>query len=117
MIGSKILKRYWKIKKMTTKLTNEQIKEMLLKSAESIGKVAEEECQQADANSIISQRVIDLIKSRGIHKLILPKRYGGPQINFSLFAELVQTVGYYNLSAAWLTYFYSVHNSWLAFLT
>ena len=101
---------------MTTKLTNEQLKEMLLKSAESIGQLAEQECQQADANAVISQQVVDLIKSKGIHKLILPKQYGGPQITFSFFSELIKTVGYYNLSAAWLTYFYSVHNSWLAFL-
>lgn len=101
---------------MTTKFTNEQLQEMLLKSAVSIGQVAEEECQLAEANSIISQRVIDFIKSKGIHKLILPKRYGGSQINFGLFTELIRTVGYYNISAAWLTYFYSVHNSWLAYL-
>lgn len=101
---------------MTTKFTNEQLQEMLLKSVVNIGQVAEEECQLADANSIISQRVIDLIKDKGIHKLILPKRYGGPQINFDQYTELIRTVGYYNLSAAWLTYFYSVHNSWLAFL-
>lgn len=101
---------------MTTKLTNEQLQEMLLKSAVSIGQLAEDECQLAEVNSMISQRVIDLIKSKEIHKLILPKRYGGPQINFGLFTELIRTVGYYNLSAAWLTYFYSVHNAWLAYL-
>ena len=38
------------------------------------------------------------------------------ETDFSTFNEIIKTVGYYNLSAAWLTYFFSLHNAWAAFL-
>lgn len=70
---------------------------------------------QKYANSTISQWVIDLIKDKGIHKLILSKRYGGLQINLVYLLNLLERLG--TIPAALLTYFYFEHNSWLAFLT
>ena len=87
-----------------------------MESAKRIGQLAEKEALQADANATISQNVVDAIKEEGIHRLIIPKEYGYPQIDFTTFSDMVKTVGYYNLSAAWLTYFYSLHNAWVPFL-
>ena len=88
----------------------------LMESAKKIGQLAESESVQADQNATISENVINLMKEEQIHRLIIPKEYGYPQIDFTTFNDLVKKVGYYNLSAAWLTYFYSVHNGWAAFL-
>lgn len=88
----------------------------LMESAKRIGQIAEAEAYEADENASISSNVIKVIIEEEINKLILPKEYGGPQINFKTFSDMVKTVGYYNLSAAWLTYFFSVHNAWIAFL-
>lgn len=92
------------------------IYETLMESAKRIGEAAEEEALQADLNSTLSEKIINIIREEGINKLILPKRYSGPQIDFTTFADMVKQVGYYNLSAAWLTYFYSLHNAWVAYL-
>lgn len=90
--------------------------ESLMESAKKIGMMAETEKLTADEESTISENVIRLIKNEGINKLIIPKEYGGEQIDFTTFTDMVKTVGFYNLSAAWLTYFYSLHNSWVAYL-
>ncbi|MFJ8260408.1 flavin-dependent monooxygenase [Rummeliibacillus sp. NPDC094406] len=95
---------------------NKQIYDQLMESAKKIGQIAEFEAYEADENATISPNVIRVMIEEGINKLILPKEYGGPQIDFKTFSDMVKTVGYYNLSAAWLTYFFSVHNAWVAFL-
>ena len=97
------------------KVEKEELYEIMA-GAKSIGEIAEREAMEADDNSTISQNVVDAIVEEGINRLIIPKEYGYPQIDFTTFTDLVKTVGYYNLSAAWLTYFYSLHNSWVAYL-
>lgn len=88
----------------------------LIESARKIGKLAESEALQAEQNCTISKNVVDVIVEEGINRLIIPKEYGFPQIDFTTYANMIKEVGYYNLSAAWLTYFYSLHNSWVAYL-
>ena len=41
---------------------------------------------------------------------MLPKKYGGPQVDLKTFAKIVRNVSYHNVSAAWLTYLYPLHN-------
>ncbi|TQR08585.1 acyl-CoA dehydrogenase family protein [Psychrobacillus soli] len=90
--------------------------ESLMESAKKIGKLAESERLIADEKNTISGNVIDLIKKEGINKLIMPEEYGSVQIDFTTYTDMIKTVGFYNLSASWLTYFYSLHNSWAAYL-
>ncbi len=101
---------------MTVKVKKEQGYNEIIANAKRVGLIAEEEATQADENSTISQNVIDAIVEGELHRLILPKEYGYPQIDFKTFTNMVKTVGYHNLSAAWLTYFYSLHNSWVSYL-
>jgi alkylation response protein AidB-like acyl-CoA dehydrogenase len=91
--------------------------EQLLASAEKIGKLAEQEAQEAEKNATISESVVNLIKETQISRLLLPKKYGGPQIDFDTFAKIIRKVAYYNVSAAWLTYFYPLHNTLPSFLS
>ena len=90
--------------------------EQLLAGAEKIGKLAEQEAQQAEINATISENVVNLIKETQISKMLLPKQYGGPQINFEIFSKIIRKVAYHNISAAWLTYFYPLHNSLPSYL-
>ena len=101
---------------MTMEVKSVDIYNKLMGSAKRIGIAAEAESMQADLNSTLSEKIINLIREEEIHKLILPKRFGGPQIDFTTFSDMVKQVGYYNLSAAWLTYFFSLHNAWVAYL-
>jgi 3-hydroxy-9,10-secoandrosta-1,3,5(10)-triene-9,17-dione monooxygenase len=47
---------------------------------------------------------------------MLPKEYGEPQIDLKGFAKIVRKVANYNISAAWLTYLYPLHNMLTAYL-
>lgn len=89
--------------------------ESIMKKAKRIGEAAELEALEADHNSTISQRIVDIIREEEIHRLILPKEFGHPQLDWRTYVDLVKTVGYYNLSAAWLTYFFSLHNAWVCY--
>ena len=91
--------------------------EQLLAGAEKIGKLAEQEAQEAEKNATISENVVNLIKETQISRLMLPKKYGGPQVDFSVFSKIIRKVAYYNTSAAWLTYFYPLHNTLPSFLS
>ncbi|HZG71662.1 MAG TPA: acyl-CoA dehydrogenase family protein [Chondromyces sp.] len=90
--------------------------EQLLAGAEEIGKLAEKEAQLAEENATISENVVNLIKETQISRIMLPKEYGGPQVDLRAFAKIVRTVANYNISAAWLTYLYPLHNMLPAFL-
>lgn len=90
--------------------------EELLAGAEKIGRLAEQEARTADENATISENVVNLIKETQISKLMLPKKYGFPQVSFSEYAKIIRRVANYNLSAAWLTYLYPLHNTLPAYL-
>lgn len=90
--------------------------EELLEGAEKIGRLAEQEAKTADENATISENVVNLIKETQISKLMLPKKYGFPQVSFSEYAKIIRRVANYNLSAAWLTYLYPLHNTLPAYL-
>lgn len=92
------------------------VAERLLMGAEKIGKLAEQEAKTAEENATISENVVNLIKETEISRMMLPKQYGGPQADLKTFASVVRKVANYNLSAAWLTYLYPLHNMLPAFL-
>lgn len=92
---------------------NKNLYDEIMNKAKRIGQAAELEAMEAEKNSTISQNVADIIRQEEIHRLIWPKEYGHPQIDWRTFVDMVSTVGYHNLSAAWLTYFFSAHNAWV----
>lgn len=88
----------------------------LLEAAEKVGQLAEKEAQEAEKNATISENVVNLIKETKLNRIMLPKEYGGPQIDLKGFAKIVRKVANYNISAAWLTYLYPLHNILPAYL-
>ncbi|WP_223589164.1 acyl-CoA dehydrogenase family protein [Neobacillus bataviensis] len=90
--------------------------EELLAGAEKVGILAEQEAQEAEKNATISENVVNLIKETQISRIMLPKKYGGPQVDLKTFAKIVRKVANYNISAAWLTYLYPLHNMLPSFL-
>ncbi|MFC2948061.1 acyl-CoA dehydrogenase family protein [Virgibacillus sediminis] len=102
---------------MTTKeLTQEQVIEQLFDEAKEIGQLAEKEARDAEKNATISPNVAQLMRDSSISKMMLPKEYGGPQVDLRTFGEIVRTVAYYNVSASWLTFLYPLHNTLPAYL-
>ena len=100
---------------MVTVVEKKALYEEFMQKAKRIGEAAELEAIEADHNSTISQRIADIIREEEIHRLILPKEFGYPQLDWRTFVDMVSTVGYHNLSASWLTYFFSVHNAWVSY--
>lgn len=90
--------------------------EDLLAGAERIGKLAELEALDAEQNRTISENVVNLIKDTHISRMLLPNKYGGPQIGLKTFAQIIRKVSYHNVSAGWLTYLYPLHNSLPSYL-
>lgn len=101
---------------MNVKTMDNVTEEALLQGAEKIGKLAEEEAHEADQNATVSANVVNLIKETQISRMMLPREYGGPQASLSTFAKVIQKVANYNLSAAWLTFLYPLHNSLPSYL-
>ncbi|RLL47022.1 acyl-CoA dehydrogenase [Oceanobacillus piezotolerans] len=102
---------------MTTKeLTQETVVEQLLEEAREIGELAEKEAREAEVNGTISPNVAQLMRKSSISKMMLPKEYGGPQVDLRTFGEIVRTVAYYNVSASWLTFLYPLHNTLPSYL-
>lgn len=87
-----------------------QTVEQLLSGAEQVGRLAEQEALEAEKNASVSDNVIKLIKETKISRLLLPKKYGEPQIDLITYDQIIRKIAYYNGSAAWLGFLYSLHN-------
>lgn len=90
--------------------------QQLLLDAERIGKLAESEVEEMEKNQTVSENVINALKETQIPKLLLPKRYGGPQVSYREYSEIIRKVSKYNMSAGWITFLYTTHNIWAAYL-
>jgi alkylation response protein AidB-like acyl-CoA dehydrogenase len=91
-------------------------REYLLQKAKEVGELAEQHALQTDIDARLPDEVIEKIKEAGFHKLHRPKAYGGQDTDFHTFGDIIRTVANYSVSAAWITYFAIIHETWPAFL-
>ena len=91
-------------------------REELLQKAKEVGELAEKHALQTDLDAQLPDVVIEKIKEAGFQKLHRPKAYGGQELDFHTFGDIIRTVANYNVSAAWITYFAIIHETWPAFL-
>lgn len=88
----------------------------LIEKAKEAGQLAESEIVESEINASVSQNFVNMLIDTGITRAMLPKEYGGPQISLRGLGEIVRTISYHNISAAWVGYFYPLHNSLAAHL-
>lgn len=88
-----------------------------LSRAESIGKCAEEQAAEAENNCRISDELAKMIEDAEIPKLFRPKKFGGYSIDLWTYKEMIRSVARHDAAAAWLTYFYSIHEVWVGHLS
>lgn len=101
----------------TTLLTKEnQDRAAWIAKAERIGQIAEAEAKEADTNARFSSKVAEAIRQADINKLMRPKRYNGSFVDLRTYTDILRTVSKHSIAAAWLTYFYSAHDIWPAYL-
>ena len=79
-----------KMENYTATMVEPTTAERLLEGAKRVGELAEKESHEAEVNATISQNVIDLIKETEISRILLPKEYGGPQVNLKHFQILLE---------------------------
>ena len=91
-------------------------REELLQKAKEVGELAEKHALQADIDAQLPDVVIEKIKEAGFQYLHRPKEYGGQELDFHTFGDIIRTVANHNVSAAWITYFSIIHDTWPAFL-
>ncbi|WP_017549740.1 acyl-CoA dehydrogenase family protein [Salinicoccus carnicancri] len=88
----------------------------LLEGARRVGELAESQAHQAEENASVSREVVDLMKEVGITKMMIPENQGGPGTSLKTFVKVLRTVSNYNVSAAWLSFLYPLHNMLPAYL-
>lgn len=91
-------------------------REELLKRAKEIGELAEKYAMQTDEDRRLPEEVIQKLKESNFHLLHRPKAYGGQDLDFKTFGDIIRTVAYHSVSAAWATYFVIIHETWPSFI-
>ena len=84
--------------------------------ADRIGQKAQPEVAAAEKSGCFSLELRDFAREMELHKLLRPVQYGGYGAGARTFSEIVRTIATYNASAAWICYFVSLHEQWVAFL-
>ena len=88
----------------------------LIRRADHIGQLAEAEADTADRNAGFSDDLRQAVHDARLHLLLRPKRYGGYGFGPRVFSDTVLAVARHNTAAAWVTFFMSLHEQWVAFL-
>lgn len=91
-------------------------REELLRRAKELGELAEQHSLQSDRDGKLPDVVIEKMKEAKFHTLMRPKSYGGQELDFETFGDIIRTVAYHSVPAAWITYFGIIHETWPAFL-
>lgn len=91
-------------------------REELLLRAKEVGQLAEKYMLIIDEKSELPQDVADKIIDSGFTRIHRPQQYGGQYLDYYTFGDIIRTVAYHNVSAAWITYFAIIHDTWAAFL-
>ena len=102
--------------KETNVLQKPVSREELLRRAKELGELAEKHSLESDENGQLNDIVIEKMKEGGFQYLMRPKSYGGQEVDFETFGEIIRTVAYHSVPAAWITYFAIIHETWPAFL-
>jgi hypothetical protein len=79
-------------------------------------KIGEDVAAESDKNCRASSLLIQAIEAAQIPDLWKPKIYGGLGVDLSSYNEIIRTISSYNITAGWLTYFYSIHEVWVGYM-
>lgn len=90
--------------------------EYFMKAAAEIGAYVESVAAQSDKDAGLPEEFGQLIRKHQVNRLLRPRCYGGHAQGPRTFAEVIRKVAYHNAAAAWLTYFFPLHEQWVAYL-
>lgn len=74
----------------------------ILANARSIGPVIEQAADSFARERRLTEDVVSLMKRAGIFRIAFPKSWGGPEMDILAQCEVMETLGYFDASAAWV---------------
>src|SRR5262245_20806751 len=83
-------------------LTSKTPYELMLAQARALVPVLAQRSAQTAALRSVSVETIADFKRAGFYRVLQPKRYGGLQMDFSVFAQLVRELAHGCASSAWV---------------
>lgn len=86
------------------------LSDMLIARAREIAPTVEKEAGNTDRNRKLSDQVIDACHEAGLFEILVPKMYGGHELDYATMAKVVYEFGRYCTSTAWVISFYIGHN-------
>ncbi|MCM3601718.1 acyl-CoA dehydrogenase family protein [Robertmurraya korlensis] len=90
--------------------------QMLLESAKKVSPRLKERVQEVDQLRMLPQDTISELKAAGLFKILTPKKYGGHQLNFRQYLDIVSELGKGCGSTAWVSSLINVVN-WMVATT
>jgi len=85
----------------------------LIQQAEDIAVLFRETAREAEIARRPLDRVIEAVRASGLFSLMVPKQYGGHELDLDTFFEAVLVLSKGDASMGWITGFYIEHNLWL----
>jgi len=82
----------------------------LISRAREIAPLVAAEAESTDRNGAISDKVIDAFCDAQLLEILVPKRFGGHELNYETMARVVYEIAPYCTSTAWVLSFYIGHN-------
>jgi 3-hydroxy-9,10-secoandrosta-1,3,5(10)-triene-9,17-dione monooxygenase len=86
------------------------VSEKLIAKAREIAPMVAEEAYTTDRNRRLSDAVIDACCDAGLMQILVPKKHGGHELNYSTMAAVVNEFARHCTSTAWVISFYIGHN-------
>ena len=82
----------------------------LISRAREIAPLVAAEAENTDRNGAISDKVIDAFCEAQLLEILVPKRFGGHELNYETMARVVYEIAPHCTSTAWVLSFYIGHN-------
>lgn len=86
------------------------LSETLIARARDIAPLVEKAAYETDQNRRVSDAVLDACAEAGLFQILVPKVYGGHELNYSTMASVVYEFARHCTSTAWVVSFYIGHN-------
>lgn len=93
-------------------MTTAKTKEELIAAALELAPLFRETAREAELARRPLDRVIDAVRESGLFSLMVPKKYGGHELDLDTFFEVSKILSKADASMGWLTSFYIEHNLW-----
>ena len=85
-----------------------------INAAHDLAPLIREKAREGELARRPLDEVIDAVRESGLFSMMVPKRYGGHEIDIDTFFEVVLILSEADTSMGWLTGFYIEHAFWLA---